>query len=57
LDDVISAGNILGVKLGPKTAADRKYKNLTDKVWRLKKQPAALSQLIAQTGKIKKSLG
>ena len=57
LDDIYLTEKILGVKLGPKTKEEKEHKNLTAKVWLSKKQPKILNQLIAQTGKIRKSLG
>jgi phosphoenolpyruvate carboxylase len=55
--DVSLTEKYLGENLGPKTQAHHLHKNLSSNVWLLRSQPEKLTELITETGILRKSLG
>jgi len=56
-EDIAATETLLGVRFQPRTNDERAHKNLTSNVLLLKNNHQALSQLIAETAVLRKSLG
>ena len=56
-EDVRLVEKILGIALGPKTQAERLHANLAEQLWIVRRDRHKAVELIAETGKLRKSLG
>jgi phosphoenolpyruvate carboxylase len=55
--DIVAAEALFGVRFGPRTHNEKVHKNLTSNVLLLKNGARNLSELITETGELRKSLG
>lgn len=55
--DVVETERILGLRFGPHAAEEKLHVNLSEQVLLVKKNQPALSRLVTETGKLRKSLG
>ena len=57
LDDITYTQEILGIKLGPRTHAEKSHQNITSNVLLMKNNQKFLTRLIEETAILRKSLG